>query len=720
MDETCRLIDHYLPPGDGFVLESLLATTYKVDFEFLEEELLPVAFGVRSPVSRFKAFRSELERCLQGAEVSILYDLGGCDRMARLSPRIDALPVSSRKLHSKISLLMWVREDRAAAGAPERCMRLLVGSANLTRQGFRQNYECVASLDSWGRNPCSPALFDSAVEQVRRIAAGMNSPQLDRQLRAFSALAARSPAPQRAVDEPLALVSASQVVPVLRETWRSISAEAPARVTVVSPFWPQGPSASRTLSGLFHQLGPSADIELVCRGDRSTEGWLLPVFDGSLAADLVQQLGRRLWLRAAQPVEPGGPIAPVEPLEAGDETEEREFATRLDGGNAGSETVRALHAKMIFLDGPAGSALYAGSSNCTCRGLGLGGPSNFEAGFVYRLTPRQRAKVAGLLGFAGDPVEVLPDCIPPTVQPIREEDGPVPTFLEEVVAAETVVSIRFRQDPPSDLVLLMPVPARAADPGYWVLFQADPRQSGPRTIRADLRSCRRCDGQLQPLAGAPAEKGPQPHVLVEVRWAGHSATYPVRFDDKARLPLFLDGRRPTEGELIEYFLFGKEPGTGDGSNDGNGEGAERAGRDGPIDTRGILAYFIRRFVQSIPGIEAEILRAGHSPSALESALRGPTSPLELAERAFTSVDPDRKPSVGEPVKTAIAAGFQLVEIIAALNRSRAGISDPELRPCFDPVIWRCGELLEALTARSDDLQTSGFRSYRARLLGGTR
>src|SRR5450631_1169175 len=102
MERSCRLIDHYLPPDEGFVLESLVATTYQVDFEFLEEELLAAALGVRSPVSRLRAFRSELERGLQKAEVSILYDRGGCERLARLSPRIDPISVVARKLHSKI------------------------------------------------------------------------------------------------------------------------------------------------------------------------------------------------------------------------------------------------------------------------------------------------------------------------------------------------------------------------------------------------------------------------------------------------------------------------------------------------------------------------------------------------------------------------------------------------------------------------------------------
>jgi hypothetical protein len=94
MKTSTRLLDHYLPPQEGFVLESLIATSYQVDFEFLEEELLAAALGVRAPASRMKAFRSEFERRLQQTDVTVFYDLAACDRLRRLSPRIDPIPVS--------------------------------------------------------------------------------------------------------------------------------------------------------------------------------------------------------------------------------------------------------------------------------------------------------------------------------------------------------------------------------------------------------------------------------------------------------------------------------------------------------------------------------------------------------------------------------------------------------------------------------------------------
>jgi hypothetical protein len=715
MESTHRLIDYYLPPGEGFVLESLVATTYQVDFEFLEEELLATALGVRSPVSRVRAFRSELERRLQKAEVSVLYDLGGCERLARLSPRIDAIPVAARKLHSKISLLMWVREGGATDTSPERRVRLIVGSANLTRQGFRQNYECVAAADFGGRSPSPRPLLEKAVGLIRQIGAESHAPQLARQLKEFENFAAGLAEETAAPDDPVALVAAEEVIPAVTATWATLSDKPPEKVIVASPFWAEGSTAPEALIGLLRRLGDPTIVEFVCRGERSGDGkrWL-PVFDASVALVLKGGLTGRLFLRTTRP-DVG--LATATTADAGDESEEAELASRLRTSRDKAEEVeRGLHAKVILLDGPDGRVLYAGSSNCTRRGLGLGGPTNHEAGFVYRLSPRLRKQVAGLLDFAGPPTEVLPDALPATVQPMPDEEVAVPTFLAEVVATGTLVAVRFREIVPGDLVLQMPIPTKAGDAGYWVLYRADATGAGPeQPVVADLAACPRCDDDLRPLDTDTSGQPILPHVFVVSRWGSHAANFPVRFDDKALLPLLLVGRKPTEGELIDYFLFGREP---DEWDDGSGlpvEDAEGNSPDAPIDTRRILAYFIRRFVQAIPGIEAEVRRAAYSRAALDAALRGPTSPLELAERVFQSLA--RPPAGDEPPKTPVAVGFQLTEILAALLRCEGAVTDPDLRQCFGPVIARCRELLDTLVFQQPDLRAGAFPMYTARILG---
>src|SRR5262249_5267324 len=224
----------------------------------------------------------------------------------------------------------------------------------------------------------------------------------------------------------------------------------------------------------------------------------------------------------------------------------------------------------------------------------------------YRLTPRLRRQITELLSFAGPPSEVLADTVPATAPPPPAQEAAVPMFLAEVIVAGTDVSIRFRESVPEDLVLLMPIPTTAGASGYWVLYRADATGAGPdQPVEADLAACPRCDEDLRPIAPDTPGQPILPHVFVEVRWSNHAATFPVRFDDKARLPLLLVGRKPTEGELIDYFLYGKEPDEWDDGSNLPGEDAPGAAPDAPIDTRRILAYFIRRFVHAIPGIEAE-------------------------------------------------------------------------------------------------------------------
>lgn len=718
MERSCRLIDYYLPPGEGFVLESLVGTTYQVDFEFLEEELLAAALGVRSPVSRVRAFRSEFERKLQKAEVSILYDLKACDRLARLSPRIDAIPIVANKLHSKISLLMWVRENRVGDAQPDRRIRLIVGSANLTRQGFRENYECVVSVDYGGRNEAPRKLLGTAIKLIQQISGESQIPQLSRQLAAFTAEAARLPVGTAGPDDASALVTAIEVIPAIRKLWQAMSRIAPDTVTVVSPFWPEGSTAGDALFDLFEQLGSPANVEMVCCGERSADGdTCLPVFDSRLAVDLSNRLGSRLYLRAALP--DGGMQRPNPAnSDIGDELEEKEVANQLGYAKADkAEVQRSLHAKMILVDGAVGSVLYVGSSNCTRPGLGLGIAPNFEAGLVYSLTPRQRKQVSALLSFAGPATEICSDSVPSTVQPSGKEAKFAPTFLLDVVASGSEITIRFRGTIPADLILLMPIPG--SESRYWLLYRADTgSQRASRSVSVNLATCQQCSENLEVLPAELSGRQVLAYVFVEVRWEGHSATFPVRFDDKTSLPVFLVGRKPTEGELIDYFLFGKEPEEWEEGVGLRGEESPKTISDQPIDTRRILAYFMRRFVQAIPGIEAEIRRASYSRAALDAALRGPTSPLALAEHAYESLT--REPVLDEPRKTPTAVGFQLTEILAALLRHESLVADPELRECFQPVIASCRGMLDSLVSKEAASLGEEFRLYRQRVVGNAK
>ena len=67
-----RLIECWEAP-QGFRLASVVATTYELQADFLEEDLLPVALGLRLPPARGRDFRLELEHALGDTEVSIFF-----------------------------------------------------------------------------------------------------------------------------------------------------------------------------------------------------------------------------------------------------------------------------------------------------------------------------------------------------------------------------------------------------------------------------------------------------------------------------------------------------------------------------------------------------------------------------------------------------------------------------------------------------------------------
>ncbi len=142
-----RLLELWEPP-QGYRLASAMATTYELQADFLEEDLLPVALDLRLPAARGREFRLELERALQDTEVSVFFHPGRYQAGLRRSPRIDLVPIPEGrypKLHAKVAMLRFV--SPAAPEPTSQVVRLVVGSANLTSPGFRSNIEVGAAID---------------------------------------------------------------------------------------------------------------------------------------------------------------------------------------------------------------------------------------------------------------------------------------------------------------------------------------------------------------------------------------------------------------------------------------------------------------------------------------------------------------------------------------------------------------------------------------------
>ena len=694
MERENALLDYFVPPGVGYRLESLVATTYQMDFDFLESELLPTMLGVKSRGAALQAFRADLEAQLERCDVTVLYDLRGAVG-CRSSPRIDALGVSRKKLHAKIYLMLWSRRGKAGQSL-DRQLRMVIGSPNLTKSAFRSNYEVAAVLD-FGRDDGSPKhLLGRALEIVATVGKERPSPQLKRQLRLMGEFHDRLPRGQGGANAPWRLVDSKEVMPGLRDALRTQSIGRPLRFIAVSPFWAGGKEPWKPVVDFVSGLGVQPPVvELICEGHRVASGEVIPVMPREIGPATARELRCKVRIRPALPN--------VGVRELAGEKEDEGEASETDGlakGQAKSQD-RSLHAKIFAVEGTNGAVLYIGSSNFTRRGLG----GNTEAGLVYRLQRRWKPTLEALLAFAGEGVEVEKGRAPKVEEPLEEEEQQVPTFMRDVVGTATGISILFSAtgNVPTDLVVL--APEQAVD-RYRLLLKGRPAST---RVAISLAKCPTCDGKLKRKAadgGAVWEIVPH----VEIRWGQNTCLWPVRYDDKSALRR--DGKLTghSETELIEFFRTGKEPGTG--SPPPTFEPAppvrgKRAAKDSALDTSRILSYQVRRFIEALPGIVRTLEDAGYSEPALRTVLLGPTSPLELATRAVEALG---SPRPGEPTKTPVAVAFQLVELIAILERLRRTL-DVRLRPLVRSGEDRLIKMLDRLQRQHPGIE--GLKSYRA-------
>ena len=169
--ESPPLSQFWNAPGD--LLENgvgepsvCLCSTFELEASFLEDELLPRFLGLRfDHAENEPVFIVEREDKLAMIRAAVLVD------ESRFDPRQTALRWNQIPVripggiqHSKVVVLAW-----------ERCIRVIVGSANLTRKGYRRNREVFAALDFWNSPNSVPltllkdalSLFDAASGWVR-------------------------------------------------------------------------------------------------------------------------------------------------------------------------------------------------------------------------------------------------------------------------------------------------------------------------------------------------------------------------------------------------------------------------------------------------------------------------------------------------------------------------------------------------------------------------
>jgi len=332
-----------------------VTTSFTFDAALFEEQCLSRFLSIQSnPNETAKAYIVEREEKLSQCFTCVLVDQAHA--APNRSLRWNLLPVTLPRggvLHAKVTLLVW-----------ENCIRVLIGSANLTEPGYRRNQELMTALDFGPLGDSPPELLTQCLtflNRVRTFAPGADrknsGPQaaLAAFLKSVERQAGSFPRVQTGQAE-CALVSlvpgGATVVEQLKRLWKG---PAPDKAWVLSPFYDQDRQASKTATSITSLLTTRSVRSLTFLAP----GRNLP--DGTVQIDVPEALKKSSHPSLKH-------LFSVVHERVKIETKEED---------------RALHAKAVWLERD-GRALYMlGSSNFTAAGLGLHPRHNIELNVAY-------------------------------------------------------------------------------------------------------------------------------------------------------------------------------------------------------------------------------------------------------------------------------------------------------------------------------------------------
>lgn len=582
-----------------------VASTYTFDAPFFEEECLGRFAGVQSdPAENDRIYMIEREVKLSECFAAVIVDQAHVPTHRSLRWHVLAARVPRGIQHAKLSLLVWAHR-----------IRLLIGSANLTKPGYRANYENIAVFE-FGPEPDEnqpPELLEQTlafVEQLALLAPGAESvdgPQAElkrflkgvrKQIRAWprSRWNRRSP---HAVLVPV-VPNGATIFDQLREAAPSATFH---RAWVQSPFFDDGEGVKRVVTALGRLLAQRSDRTI----DFAAPGYRLPNGRIEYAAPSIL---RKPFLRRTR--------------------HNFTFVDRYEHEPDGraSDRVRHLHAKSIWLERD-GSALYClGSSNFTCAGTGLakhGG--NYELNVAY-VIPDLRAEFG----------RICREAFPPQTHIDLDRDD-----------VHFTADAKDRTSDGTELNCLpMSFGEATFDPFPRSMLRCELGPDAPEEFAIKhSRTEMVLDATAWRIAGSPAvirlpwsSQRPPSHLYV--RWESDSAVresiWPVNVVDTSRLPPADELRSLTLEELLQILTSASPPHEVLSRiiKRRTASGRTRPGREldphRRVDTRGFLLQRMRRFALALEGLRERLERPVYSREGLNWRLFGPFGVMTLAQR----------------------------------------------------------------------------------------
>ena len=377
------LLDCWTPPQSVSDIDSIsnpipiafISTTFTFDAEFFDEECLTRFLTMETEKENDGvAFLIEREEKLAGLHGGIvLVDQNNCK--GERSLRWDLVPcrIKNGIMHAKISILHW-----------SNCIRLIIGSANLTQNGCCFNQEIFGVIDYYPEGDADlkvindilvylQALVDEQCGNVVKKRYNTLQSEIKSALKKWNITETQYKKDEVSVQALLVSPKEKEALKRLREIWDINSSSPPDSVFITSPFFDAEESSHTPSLKIFEILKLRGVVEVFY----------------NVTTERISETSAELLVNAPdflrKTVKPDAQLISFREVnETGINEEEKEVP-------------RPLHLKSIWLCNDDIQLYQIGSSNFTSAALGLGNRTNYEANLVYSVSRNRNSKAFNLL-----------------------------------------------------------------------------------------------------------------------------------------------------------------------------------------------------------------------------------------------------------------------------------------------------------------------------------
>jgi hypothetical protein len=671
-----------------------LSTTYTFDAGYFETQLLSRFLGLRyDETDDQRRSVTEREQTLGEVAVAVLVDRRQVSD-SQTTLRWDQIPIAppSGIQHAKVTVLVW-----------ERVIRVIVGSANLTRPGYRSNREIMAALDFFDHDVSLPrALLLSVLTFLGKIGEmAVCATPLQQRVQEQIAVARRLAKKWTAMPDEFAPSARPQVHFI--SGFPKLGARPAERVLErILKIWGKRKVWDATVVTPFVDHAPNAQLKLLQRLS-TVSGLTAHSTQIVLPYKLLSPEIPRLAMSANQSF--------ADAVEAVFPGYRWEHGVLQDGDDETDR--RLLHAKALWLRGQTAHLMLIGSSNFTSRGMGTGTP-NVEANLCYLDDCDVRDDTHWLHRW---PFEWTATGIDPDAQRIWQEPPEADdSALDEAVGA---MLPRFFQAATvkAGEVLEGAVPSGSID------FTFDGGETAPASWRILLLNGTEAELLLEGDSSwsdehwtvtVPDAIHPSRVRVLRVEWTtiggNCSAFWPVSLADVTDLPLSEEANDLSADEILACLISGRSPARVAASR--NGAMPADSSSSGILDplrsvrTDGYMLYRTRRLGRALTyaGTRMELTPA--RPAAMRFRLEtDPTGVVELARALCRQQRADEaKRDDVSPVQGCV---FALAEILLLLGyagksaQARASADGLRVLPEFRHAASRVYEMAHVAQERRD-------------------